>query len=125
MNVESIKKYIQDNPEIDQAKKEGYLKILSSPDVSKAEISEILDELEDAVQAKIDGVYADAGVVLDENSPEYKRQYQQMATEIDAAEKEFNSSMDEIDKEMNEVEEDTSQKIDDVKAQSIRDSIGI
>ncbi|MFA7209583.1 MAG: hypothetical protein WC120_04845 [Parcubacteria group bacterium] len=124
MNVESIKKYIQDNPEIDQLKKENYLRVLSSPDITKAEIAEILDELEDAVQDKIDGVYAGAGVVLDENDPEYKKQYQKMTDEIKAAEEEFNLAMDGIGSEMDGIETDTSNQLDDIKLQSVRDSIG-
>ncbi|MDP1833755.1 MAG: hypothetical protein U0944_01905 [Candidatus Moranbacteria bacterium] len=124
MNTGSIIEHIQNNPEVDQSKKEGYLQILSSPDVTKIEVNEILDELEDDIQGKVDDVYAGAGVKLDENNPEYKKQYQQMAGEIDAAAKEFSSSMDEIAGEMDGLEDKTAKEIDDIKIKSIMNSIG-
>lgn len=123
IKANALVEYIESSAEVDPVKKAEYLEILSFPGVSKSEIAEVLDGLEDGIQKKIDGAYADAGVVLDENDPEYQKQYQLMSGEIEAAEQEFGYAMEEINGDMDGIEEGTAKKLDNIKIQSVMDVI--
>lgn len=84
---------------------------------------EVLGEIEDAMQDKIDDIFKQAGIELDKNDPEYKAINEEMENEILAAEKEFNEAMSEIEVEINQIQLEAGRELDDIKIKELEEKI--
>ncbi len=79
--------------------------------------------IKEKIQEEIDGIFAEAGVTIDENDPEYRAQFDTMMTEIDNAEKDFQKDMEGIAQEMTELETQTAKQLDEADADAVAASI--
>jgi hypothetical protein len=111
--------HIQTLKKLSAEEKEKYTKMLEDG----ADPLEILNQAEDAIQAKIDETFEEAGIKLDENDPEYQAQLKEANDEISAAEKDFNDEMAAIEIKSQRIKDDAAKQIDDIKIKSLRDGI--
>lgn len=114
--LEEIIAHIQKIGELSEEEKNRFIKQLQEG----KDPEEVLDEIEDKLQEKIDDIFDEEGIVLDENDPGYKAKFKEIETEIKSAEAEFNQIMSDIEKESNQLQGDTSKEIDEAKLEEIR-----
>jgi len=84
---------------------------------------ETFEEYKQFLQDALDKKFAEAGVELDENDPEYKAAYNEMKTEIQAATDDFAKEMDEIKKAGQALQKNASDELDQVDLQAAQDKI--
>ncbi len=117
--MEDLTAYIQGNEELNEEEKSHFLKQLQDG----KDPEEVMDEIEDKLQGKIEDIFISQGVGADENDPEYQVKKKEMEDQIASAEAEFNQTMSEIEKETDQVYVDTSKEIDEVKLEEVRSKI--
>lgn len=118
-NAQETIVYIQTIEELSDEEKNKYIDLIKNG----ADLVEVLDQIEDALQAKLDGVFEEAGVTLDENDPEYQAKQKEAIEELQSAENEFNATMSEIETEVDKFQEETIQQVDEAKMEAVRSSI--
>lgn len=118
-NTQETVEYIQAIKELSDQEKKQYVDAINNG----TDLVDILDQVEDNLQEKLDGVFEEAGVTLDESDPEYQAKHKEMMNELQSAENEFNTTMSEIETDVNKFQEETIQKVDEVKMEAIRSSI--
>lgn len=101
-------KYVQKIKELEVKEKDEFITMLKNGQ----DPVEILDKIEDKLQEKLDGVFEEAGVELDENDPEYKAKQKEMMDEFQEAEKEFGMKMSHIAEEAEFLQKDVAKQIE-------------
>ena len=118
-NAQETIEYIQTIEELSDQEKKQYTDMINSG----ADLVDVLDQVEDALQKKINSVFEEAGVTLDENDPEYQKEHEKMLAELQSAEDEFNETMGEIETDVNKFQEETIAETDKAKIEAIRSDI--
>ncbi len=118
-NTQETIEYIQTIEELIEEEKNNYIDMIKNG----ADLVEVLDQIEDTLQKKLDDVFEEAGVALDENDPEYQAKHKEMINELQSAENEFNTTMEEIETEVDNFQEETVKQVDEAKKEAVRSSI--
>jgi hypothetical protein len=119
IKIEELISHIQKIEELSEEEKNYFIKQLQ--DGKNPE--EVLDEIEDKLQKKIDNIFDSEGITVDENDPEYQAKYKEMNDEIAVAEAEFNQEMTSIEKEADQLQSDTSRELDEEKLEEVRSKL--
>jgi hypothetical protein len=115
-NLEKLIANILGIEDLSEEEKNGFIKQLQDG----KDPEEVLDDVENKLQEKIDEIFDAEGVTLDENDPEYKAKFKEMATEIKSAEADFNETMGVIEKESSQLQNGFSKELDEVKLEEVR-----
>jgi Zn-dependent oligopeptidase len=118
-NIEGLTAHIQGIEDLSEEEKNGFINQLRSGKNPE----EVLDEVENKLQEKIDDIFDAQGITLDKNDPDYQAKFKEMATEIKSAESEFSQTMADIEKESNQLQNDTSKELDEAKLEEVRSKI--
>lgn len=115
MNTEEIIQKIGALSELDESEKAGYIAQIERGEDALT----VLDRIEDALHAKLDKEFEDAGIVIDENDPEYRAAYEAYLATLDVAKREFETEMAEIARETDRIETETFSTVDAIQADAI------
>jgi len=84
---------------------------------------DLFEEYKEYLQEAMDKKFAEAGIELDENDPEYKAAYNEMKTEIKAAQDAFEKEMQEIQKAGKALQKNASDELDKIDVTAAQDKI--
>jgi hypothetical protein len=111
--------YINTIMELGSEEKNEFLKRVQDGD----DIATTLDDIENKLQDKMDVIFTEAGVELDEKDPEYAQKHKEMMDEIQVAGDEFNVEMENIQKEAEELRVNTGNEIDQLKIEDLQNKL--
>ncbi len=119
MNKQQVIDHIQNHEELSDAFKQMWIARINQDGLTQ----DVLDDLRNALDDEIDRAYEDAGVVLDENDPEYKAAYQKMIQDLDTIQDDFEKGMNDLQVQATDTMKATVKQMEDDSVQAIRDSI--
>lgn len=117
--IQEAKDYIKTISELSEEEKEQFLAMIESGENP----ADVLDKIEEKLQEKLNDVFKEEGIELDENDPAVQARNNEMLSEVKAAEDEFNKTMDEIEKESDQIQEEALAEADKIKADNLKSKL--
>jgi hypothetical protein len=111
--------YINSMDELSQEKKTELVAEVNAG----ADIVSVLDRIEGILQNEIDKTFKEAGVVLDQNDPEYLARHKEMMDEMQVAEEEFDQEMRAINEDEHSFHVEVGKKMDDLKINELNEQL--